>query len=68
MFYYLPFQASWLSQIELWFRTLKRRCLAGGDFTSVAALKSHIEAFIRTYNRLHAHPYTLTYTGDPLVA
>ncbi len=66
--YYLPFHASWLSQIELWFRTLKRRCLAGGDFTSVAALKAHIEAFIRTYNRLHAHPYTWTYTGDTLVA
>ena len=42
--------------------------LAGGDFTSAAALKAHIEAFIRTYNRLHAHPYTWTYTGDPLVA
>ena len=68
VFYYLPFHASWLSQIELWFRTLKRRCLAGGDFTSVTALKAHIEAFIRTYNRLHAHPYTWTYTGDPLVA
>ena len=56
VFYYLPFHASWLSQIELWFRTLKRRCLAGGDFISLAALKAHLEAFIQTYNRLHAHP------------
>jgi len=27
-----------------------------------------ILAFIDTYNRLHAHPYRWTYTGEALVA
>lgn len=68
IFHFLPFHASWLNQIELWFNTLKRRCLRRGDFPSTAALDNAIAAFIHTYNRLHAHPYRWTYTGDPLVA
>ncbi len=66
--HYLPFHASWLNQIELWFNTLQRRCLRRGDFVSADALHAHILAFIRTYNRLDAHPYRWTYTGDPLAA
>jgi len=66
--HYLPFHASWLNQIELWFNTLQRRCLRRGDFASADALHAHILAFIRTYNRLDAHPYRWTYTGDPLAA
>ena len=68
MIHYLPFHASWLNQIELWFNTLQRRCLRRGDFVSADALHAHILAFIRTYNRLDAHPYRWTYTGDPLAA
>ena len=66
--YYLPFHASWLNQIELWFNTLQRRCLRLGDFHSGDHLASNILAFIETYNGLHAHPYRWTYTGDPLAA
>jgi transposase len=68
VFHFLPFHASWLNQIELWFNTLRRRCLRRGDFSSLAALEATIAAFIRTYNRLHAHPYRWTYSGDPLAA
>jgi transposase len=66
--YYLPFHASWLNQIELWFNTLQRRCLHLGDFASCDHLAATIMAFIETYNRLHAHPYRWTYTGEALVA
>lgn len=66
--YYLPFHASWLNQIELWFGTLSRRCLRLGDFRSGDDLAAKILAFIDTYNRLHAHPYRWTYTGDPVAA
>jgi transposase len=66
--HYLPFYASWLNQIELWFNTLQRRCLKRGDFSSIEDLVAKITAFMTTYNRLEAHPYRWTYTGDPLAA
>lgn len=66
--HYLPFYASWLNQIELWFNTLQRRCLKRGDFSSTDDLVTRITAFIATYNRLEAHPYRWSYTGDPLAA
>jgi putative transposase len=66
--YYLPFHASWLNQIELWFNTLQRRCLRFGDFSSADDLAAKILAFIDTYNGLHAHPYRWTYTGEALAA
>lgn len=66
--YYLPFHASWLNQIELWFNTLQRRSLRLGDFHSADHLAATILAFIETYNRLHAHPYRWTYTGEALAA
>jgi|HubBroStandDraft_6_1064221.scaffolds.fasta_scaffold283850_1 transposase len=66
--HFLPFYASWLNQIEMWFRTLVRRLLRHGDFHSLANLEAQLYAFIATYNRLHAHPYRWTYTGDPLAA
>lgn len=68
LLHFLPFYASWLNQIEMWFRTLVRRLLQNGDFTSVIHLENQLYAFIATYNRLHAHPYRWTYTGDPLAA
>jgi hypothetical protein len=64
----LALRASWLNQIELWFNTLQRRCVRRGDFASGDELHARILAFIRTYNRLDAHPYRWTYTGDPLAA
>jgi transposase len=66
--HYLPFYASWLNQIEMWFATLRRRLLRRGDFPTADALQAQILAFITTYNRLYAHPYRWTYTGDPLAA
>jgi transposase len=67
-FHYLPFYASWLNQIEMWFATLQRRLLRRADFPSADHLEAQIVAFIATHNRLFAHPYRWTYTGDPLAA
>jgi len=67
-FHYLPFDASWLTQIEMWCRTLVRRLLRHGDFASAPDLDAQLAAFRATYNRLPAHPYRWTYTGDPLAA
>src|SRR5262249_8671699 len=50
---YLPYHASWLNQIELWFNTLQRRCLRLADFASGHDMAAKILAFIDTYNRLH---------------
>jgi transposase len=66
--HFLPFYASWLNQVEMWFATLTRRLLRKGDFPSADHLHAQILAFIATYNRLHAHPYRWSYTGDPLAA
>ncbi len=52
----------------MWFRALVRRLLRHGDFASAADLEAQLAAFIATCNRLHAHPYRWTYTGDPLAA
>ncbi len=52
----------------MWFATLRRRLLKRGDFRSAEHLEALITAFMATYNRLHAHPYRWTFTGEPLVA
>ena len=66
--YYLPFYASWLNQVELWLRTLQRRCLARASFNDCETLALALTDFIATYNRFEAHPYRWTYTGEPLAA
>jgi len=38
------------------------------DFASGDDVAAKILAFIDTYNRLHAHPYRWTYTGEALGA
>lgn len=63
---YLPKHSSWLNQIEIVFGILHRKCLRGGNFTSVAALESRIRHFIEYYNTTMAHPFNWTYTGKPL--
>ncbi len=52
----------------MWFSTLVRRLLRRGDFASGHQLADQLRAFIDTHNRLWAHPYRWTYTGEPLAA
>ena len=65
-FVYLPKHSSWLNQIEICFGILQRKCLRGGNFTSVPELESQIREFITYYNTTMAHPFNWTYTGKPL--
>ena len=65
-FVYLPKHSSWLNQIEIFFGIVQRKCLRGGNFTSVAVLESQLRQFITYYNTTMAYPFHWTYTGKPL--
>src|SRR3954464_10703160 len=56
-FVYLPKHSSWLNQIEIFFGITHRKCLRGGNFTSVADLESQLRQFIIYYNTTMAHPF-----------
>src|SRR4051812_31856948 len=55
-FVYLPKHSSWLNQIEIVFGIIHRKCLRGGNFTSVADLESQPREFIIYYDPPMAHP------------
>lgn len=63
--YWLPTNASWLDQIELWFSILQRKLLQPNHFTSTTALERAITTFIRYYNQT-AKPIKWTYTVEKL--
>lgn len=63
--HWLPKNASWLDQIEIWFSILQRKLLTPNHFTSLTALTTAIEAFIATYN-LTAKPIQWSYTVSQL--
>jgi transposase len=57
-FHFLPVHSSWLSFVEVWFSILGRKCLKRAAWTDAAAATHAIEAFIDTYNRYQAHPFS----------
>jgi hypothetical protein len=63
--YWLPPNASWLDQIEIWFSILQRKLLQPNHFVSVTALEQAIAAFIAHYNQT-AKPIKWTYTVEKL--
>jgi transposase len=63
--HFTPTYASWLNQIELWFRILERRLLDRGFFESLEEQREAILGFIEAYSE-DAEPFEWTYTGDPL--
>ena len=63
--YWLPKNASWLDQIEIWFSILQRKLLKPNDFESLQALVREIGSFVRYYNRT-AKPIHWTYTVEKL--
>jgi hypothetical protein len=63
--YWLPTNASWLDQIEIWFSILQRKLLQPNHFVSVAALEQAIAEFIARYNQT-AKPIKWTYTVEKL--
>ena len=66
--HFTPTYASWLNQIEIWFRILTRAVVKDGVWRSKAELVAQIMAYIQAYNATQAHPFRWTYTGQPLAA
>lgn len=63
--YWLPKNASWLDQIEIWFSILQRKLLQPNHFVSVTALEQAITQYIARYNQT-AKPIKWTYTVEKL--
>jgi transcriptional regulator with XRE-family HTH domain len=66
--HFTPTYASWLNQIEIWFRILTKAVLEDGVWRAKAHLVAQIMAYIADYNATQAHPFKWTYTGQPLAA
>jgi len=66
--HFVPFHASWLNMVEIWFGILKSKCLKYDHFFSVEQLCEGIMTFIDTWNEFYAHPFTWSYTGEGLHA
>jgi transposase len=67
VFHYTPTHGSWLNQVELWFAIVSRRVLRYGNFNGPGELVKAIQAFVKRWNRVDAHPFRWTYDGLPLV-
>jgi hypothetical protein len=63
--YWLPTNASWLDQLEIWFSSLQRKLLQPTHFTGTAALEQAILRFIAYGNQI-AKPIKWSYTIEKL--
>jgi DDE superfamily endonuclease len=63
--YWLPPNASWLDQIEIWFSMLQRKLLQPNHFISLDELERAIADYIRYYNQT-AKPLEWSYTVEKL--
>jgi transposase len=63
--YWLPTNASWLDQIEIWFSVLQRKLLQPNHFRSLDELQQTILDFITHYNQT-AKPLQWSYTVEQL--
>lgn len=64
--HFVPFHASWLNMVEIWFGILKSKCLKYDQFFSLEQLRDSIINFIATWNDFYAHPFKWSYTGEGL--
>ncbi len=63
--YWLPPNASWLDQLEIWFSILQRKLLQPNHFVSTHDLEQAICQFLTSYNQA-AKPINWTYTVEKL--
>jgi transposase len=63
--HWLPPNASWLDQIEIWFSVLQRKHLQPNHFPSTHALETSLSEYITYYNQT-AKPINWTYTVEKL--
>jgi transposase len=50
-FHYTPTSASWLNQVEGFFGILGKQSLGASDFKSKRALRAHLDAYMRSWNK-----------------
>ena len=62
---WLPTNASWLDQMEIWFSLLQRQCLQPNHFASLLELEQAMTDFMTYYNQ-EAKPIKWTYTIEKL--
>lgn len=65
--HYTPTYASWLNQVELWFRRISQQAIRRGSFRSVKELVAKIDHFVQTYNT-KARPFAWTATAESILA
>lgn len=65
--HYTPTYASWLNQVELWFRRISQQAIPRGSFQSVKELVAKIDHFVQTYNKT-ARPFAWTAAADSILA
>jgi hypothetical protein len=63
--HWLPPNASWLDQIEIWFSLLQRKHLQPNHFPTTDALETSLNEYIAYYNQT-AKPINWTYTVEKL--
>ena len=54
---FTPKHASWLNQIELWFKELNQKCIKRASTKSIKEVEKRVMDWIDTYNKYFAHPY-----------
>ncbi len=64
--HYTPTYASWLNQVEIWFRIITQRAIRRGTFRSVPDLVANIERFVENYNQ-DSRPFLWTATADSIL-
>lgn len=62
-FIFTPKHASWLNQIEVWFKELNQKCIKRSSSTSKVEIAKKILNWIDTYNKYFAHPYNWKFNG-----
>jgi transposase len=65
-FHYTPTSASWLNQVEGFFGVLGKQSLSRTDFYAKRALREHIAAFMRAWNR-RPTPFCWTKPADAII-
>jgi len=65
-FHYTPTSAAWLNQIEGFFGILAKQALSLTDFGSKRALRDHLVAYLRTWNR-NPTPFEWTKPAKALI-
>ncbi len=65
-FHYTPTSASWLNQVEGFFGILGKQSLSSTDFRSKRALRDHLDAYVRDWNKAPT-PFAWTKPTDAII-